>query len=93
MALRFLVVALLAATASAFEIPASASRRSVLAKVAAAAPLAALAPAFADSNNDFLGAKGIDVKATDATDSANKKILAMLPRMCLTTMQSPRVCN
>ena len=68
MALRFLVVALLAATASAFEIPASASRRSVLAKVAAAAPLAALAPAFADASNDFLGARGIDVKPTDATE-------------------------
>jgi len=51
--LRLLVC--LAATVSAFEIPASVSRRAVLARVAGVAPLAAAASAFADSDNKFLG--------------------------------------
>merc|ERR1719460_3127283 len=51
--LRALACLAATATVSAYEMPLS--RRAVLSRVAAAAPLAGLAPAFADSNNVYLG--------------------------------------
>ena len=67
MAMR-LSVAMFAIGASAYELPSSMSRRAVLSRVAAAAPLAAVAPVFADANNAFLGS-GKDVATTGVTDS------------------------
>jgi len=54
MMLRTLVAFLVLAVASAFEAPSMMSRRSILSAVAAAAPLAAVAPALADGDNRYL---------------------------------------
>lgn len=74
MAMRYLMFA---AVASAFELPAAATRRSVLTRVAAAVPLAAAVPAaFADANNEFLG-YGKGTAPTGVTDSFSGKGVRM----------------
>lgn len=71
MAMRTLTM--FAAVTSAFEIPAVVSRRSMLARVAAAVPLAAVAPVFADSNNGYLGPLGQGTAPTGVTDTYTNK--------------------